>query len=110
MGQGDGEGQAIEKGPLYDEVCACVRDVLGTLKREYAEVLRRAEIEEQPLADIARELRITRNNVSVRLHRARRALLEGLRATCGACFDHGCLDSYCRKPARGARAPPVATG
>ena len=93
---------------LYDEVCACVGDVLGTLRREYADVLRRAEIEEQPLADIARELRITRNNASVRLHRARRALLEGLRATCGACFDHGCLDCYCRKPARGARAPPVA--
>jgi RNA polymerase sigma-70 factor (ECF subfamily) len=94
---------------LYAEVCACVRDVLGTLRREYEEILRRAEIEEQPLADIARELRITRNNASVRSHRARRALLEGLRATCGACFDHGCLDCYCRKPARGARAPPVAT-
>jgi RNA polymerase sigma factor (sigma-70 family) len=95
---------------LHDEVCACVRDVLGTLRREYAEILRRAEIEEQPLVDIARDLCITRNNASVRLHRARRALLEGLRATCGACFDHGCLDCYCRKPARGDRGPPVATG
>ena len=106
----EGGGRARDEA-LYDEVCACVRDVLGTLRREYAEILCRVEIEEQPLADIARALRITRNNASVRLHRARRALLEALRATCGACFDHGCLDCYCRrKPARGARAPPVATG
>jgi len=101
----EAEGRAEDEA-LYDEVCACVRDVLGTLRREYAGILRRAEIDEQPLADIARELRITRNNASVRLHRARRALLEGLRATCGACFDHGCLDCYCRKPARGNRVPP----
>lgn len=93
---------------LDDEVCACVRDVLGTLRGEYAEILRRAEIEEQPLADIARELRITRNNASVRLHRARRALLEGLRTTCAGCFDHGCLDCSCREPALEARAPLVA--
>ena len=94
--------------PLYSEVCACVRDVLGTLRKDYAHVLRQAELEEMPLVEIARELRITRNNASVRLHRARRALLEGLRAMCGACFDHGCLDCFCRKPTQGGRAPPAA--
>lgn len=108
VGRLEADGRGRDEA-LYDEVCVCVGDVLGMLRREYAEMLRRAELEEQPLTAIARDLRITRNNASVRLHRARRALLEGLRATCGACFDHGCLDCYCRKPAGGARAPPVAT-
>jgi RNA polymerase sigma-70 factor (ECF subfamily) len=50
----------------------------------------------------------------VRLLRARRALLERLRATCGACFEHGCLDCFCR-PAQAmesgdARPPPTDAG
>jgi RNA polymerase sigma-70 factor (ECF subfamily) len=78
------------------------------LRKEHADVIRQAELEEVPLVEIARELRITRNNASVRVHRARRALLEGLRAMCGACFDHGCLDCSCRKPTQDGRAPPEA--
>ena len=87
---------------LFREVCACVRDVLAALRPEYAEIIRRVELDEQPLREVARELGLTRTNVSVRLHRARRALLEGLRVTCGACFEHGCLECVCkRSPAAG---------
>lgn len=89
---------------LFREVCACVRDVLAALRPEYAEIIRRVELDEQPLREVARELGLTRTNVSVRLHRARRALLEGLRVTCGACFEHGCLECVCRRSPAAGRA------
>ena len=38
---------------------------------------------------VARELGITRNNLNVRRHRARRQLRERLEAMCTACPDHG---------------------
>jgi len=56
-----------------------------------------------------RELGITVANAYVRLHRARRALLEGLRRVCGACLEHGCLDCTCRK-SRGAGKRGAAGG
>jgi RNA polymerase sigma factor (sigma-70 family) len=89
---------------LFREVCACVRDVLAALRLEYAEIIRRVELDEQPLREVARDLGLTPNNVSVRLHRARRALLDGLRATCGACFEHGCLDCVCKRRSATGRA------
>jgi RNA polymerase sigma-70 factor (ECF subfamily) len=93
---------------LFSEVCACVNDVVATLKPEYAEMLRRVDLEERPLGEVARALGIKVRNASVRLHRARRALLNGLRLTCGACLEHGCLDCYCRRTGKrrdGAAGP-----
>ncbi len=93
------------------EVCTCISRILVTLRPEYAEILRRVELDEQAVGEAARELSISPNNASVRLLRARRALLERLRATCGACFEHGCLDCFCRSArAEGsgnARPPPM---
>jgi RNA polymerase sigma-70 factor (ECF subfamily) len=88
---------------LFREVCGCVWDVLAALRPEYAEIVRRVELDEQPLRQAARELGLTPNNASVRLHRARRALLEGLRLTCGACFEHGCLECFCKRRSATAR-------
>lgn len=85
---------------LFREVCACVLDVLAGLRPQYAEIIRRVELDEQPLREVAR----TPTNVSVRLHRARRALLEGLRVTCGACFEHGCLECSCKRSSAAGRA------
>lgn len=82
---------------VFTEVCACVNDVVAALKPQYAEILRLADLEERPLGEVAERLGITANNASVRLHRARRACLAGLRAMCGACLEHGCLDCFCRK-------------
>jgi len=93
------------------EVCTCISRILVTLRPTYAEILRRVELDEQTVGEAARELSISSNNASVRLLRARRALLERLRATCGACFEHGCLDCFCRSArAEGsdnARPPPM---
>lgn len=96
--------------PLWSQVCTCVTAILTTLRPGYADILRRVAIDGQPLTGVARSLGISANNASVRLFRARRALLERLRATCGACFEHGCLDCFCRiaqaMGSGGARPPP----
>jgi RNA polymerase sigma factor (sigma-70 family) len=99
---------------LWGQVCTCVSRILDTLRPEYTEILGRVELAEQPVVEVARELGISANNASVRLFRARRALLERLRATCGACFEHGCLDCFCRTPqtveSGDARLPPRDNG
>lgn len=99
--------------PLWGQVCTCVTAILTTLRPAYADILRRVEIDEQPLTRVARSLGISANNAAVRLLRARRALLERLRATCGACFEHGCLDCFCRIARAvgcGAARPPPRGG
>jgi len=78
-------------------ICACVRDVIPTLKPEYADILRRADLEEGSLAEAAHHLGLTVNNATVRLHRARAALRERLGEVCGACTEHGCLSCACRR-------------
>ncbi len=69
--------------------CGCIHDLLPALKPEYAEVIRRADLDETPRARIAAELGLTPNNVGVRLHRARRALRTELEQTCQGCRDTG---------------------
>lgn len=76
-------------------VCACVNDLIPTLKAEYAEVLRRVELEGQSVIEAAAALGVTPNNAAVRVHRAREALRKRLVQTCGSCTDHGCLDCTC---------------
>jgi RNA polymerase sigma factor (sigma-70 family) len=81
---------------LEDSVCACMNELIPSLKPEYSEVLRRAELEGQPVNELARELGITPNNAAVRLHRAREALRKRLVQTCGTCSEHGCLQCTCK--------------
>jgi RNA polymerase sigma-70 factor (ECF subfamily) len=76
-------------------VCQCVGELVPTLRAEYAEILRRVDLDEEPLSEVARQLGITPNNASVRLHRARRSLRRQLERSCGTCATHGCLDCRC---------------
>lgn len=80
---------------LQQVVCACMNELLPNLKTEYAEVLRRVDLQEKKLADVATELDITTNNATVRLHRARQALKRELERSCGTCATHGCFDCSC---------------
>lgn len=80
---------------LRGEVCACISRLLPALKPEYAEMVKRVDLEEAPLADVARSLGIKPNNAAVRLHRARAALKRSLERSCGTCATHGCLDCGC---------------
>jgi len=80
---------------LRGAICGCVARLADTLKPEYAEVLRRVEVEGDRVADYAQSAGISASNAGVRIFRARKALLEQVRRSCGSCAEHGCLDCTC---------------
>ena len=82
---------------LEKAICQCVSRVINTLKPEYAEVLKKVELEGSSLKDIASENKAATNAVAVRLHRARQKLKKSLIETCGTCAQHACLDCSCRQ-------------
>ena len=92
------EGFELE---LRDAVCACMNSLLPTLKPEYAEMIRKVDLQDTPLSEVATALSITQNNATVRLHRARQALKLRLERSCGTCASHGCLDCTCGQPGGG---------
>jgi RNA polymerase sigma-70 factor (ECF subfamily) len=80
----------------FDTVaCLCLYKVLPALKPEYAEVLRRVDLAEESREAVATVLGLTAGNLTVRLHRARRALQRVLELTCETCPIHGYLDCGC---------------
>lgn len=81
-------------------VCGCVNELAGTLKPEYADALRRVEVDGVTVKDYAAEAGITSNNAAVRVFRAREALRKQVTRSCGTCADHGCLDCTCKKSAQ----------
>lgn len=83
---------------LAPEICGCFEPLLAALKPEYAEILRRVDLEGVRPLDFAAEAGMTPNNAMVRLHRARQSLREQLQASCRTCADHGCLDCSCGRP------------
>jgi RNA polymerase sigma factor (sigma-70 family) len=72
------------------QICACFERMLPVLKPMHAELLRRVELQDQPVAQAAAALGITPNNASVTLHRARGELRTKLVDFCGDCQ---CLDN-----------------
>jgi RNA polymerase sigma factor (sigma-70 family) len=80
---------------LREEVCACYRLLLPTLKPEYADVLEALDLEGQSTQQVAARLGITLNNLKVRRHRARKQLRQRMEETCRMCATHGCRDCSC---------------
>jgi RNA polymerase sigma factor (sigma-70 family) len=76
-------------------VCRCVGALASTLKPEYAEALKRVELDGIAVKDYAQEAGITGGNAAVRVFRAREALRKQVARSCGTCADHGCLDCTC---------------
>ena len=91
------EGAAGDE-ELMDMVCGCIASLSETLRPEYAEVLRRVDLGGASVRAFAEAAGITANNASVRLFRARQALLRQVQRSCGTCADHGCLDCACGGP------------
>jgi len=88
---------------LHRVVCKCVGELAATLKPEYADTLRRIEIEGASVKDYAAQLGISSSNAGVRVFRAREALRRQVARACGTCAEHGCLDCTCGAPGPGAR-------
>lgn len=80
---------------LDRRVCACVKDLVGTIRPEYADAVRAVDLESSSVREFARRAGVTENSASVRLHRARQSLKKRLIATCGACAEHECRDCDC---------------
>ena len=79
--------------------CRCVLAVLRSLRADQAGLIEVVDIEGVTVAEAALLFGITANNASVRLHRARAALRDGLARRCGKCSLEGCGDCSCREPA-----------
>ena len=89
--------------PTADEeqvLCQCFKRLMPAMPVQYRDLLQRIDLEGQDLADVATELDLTRNNLTVRLHRARKHLREALTQNCRACAKHGCLDCTCGEPSQ----------
>lgn len=70
---------------VEDISSGCLSISIAELKPSYSTVLRRADLEEASLGDLARELGLTTNNTAVRLHRARAVLRRVMHVRCTAC-------------------------
>jgi RNA polymerase sigma-70 factor (ECF subfamily) len=76
-------------------LCECFRELLPSLKPEYAVLIDRLELQPGDPVEVARQMNIRPNNLKVRRHRARQALKQRLEETCRTCAVHGCLDCTC---------------
>lgn len=94
------EAYAIEHSLIMSDedkstVCECFKDLMPSLKPEYAEVLNALDLNEEDPDTVANRLGVTRGNLKVRAHRARQQLKSKLEQTCQMCARHGCLNCTC---------------
>jgi RNA polymerase sigma-70 factor (ECF subfamily) len=90
------EAGVVAAPPAWEtQLCACLGSVVDTLKPQYSALLRRVDLNGEPVQEAAQTLGLTPNHASVTLHRARRDLRAKLQAFCGACADGACLDCHC---------------
>lgn len=89
------ETRAEPEPELKAAVCKCVSRLSATLKPEYADALRRVEVDGVAVKDYASETGISSGNAAVRVFRAREALRKQVTRSCGTCAKHGCLDCTC---------------
>lgn len=75
--------------------CSCAYVLLPTLRPSYAELIRRIDLGGESSTLVAQELAMTRNNLRVRLHRARQMLRARLVDFCGPCCERGCRNCAC---------------
>lgn len=69
--------QELDSPPDLDEervVCACMARLLPTLAPQYANLIQRIDLNEETPDAVAAELGISKNNLNVRIHRARQQL------------------------------------
>lgn len=87
---------------MHAEVCRCVTRLAETLKPEYADALRRIEVDGVSVTSFAEERGISKSNAAVRVFRAREALRRQVALSCGTCAEHGCISCTCGTSEGGA--------
>lgn len=87
---------------LAKAICQCVVSLAATLKPDFAEAIRRIDVDGAAVKDFAAEKGLTANNAGVRVFRARAALREQVARSCGSCATHGCVDCTCGPAPQGA--------
>lgn len=80
--------------------CCCLERLVPTLRPDYATIIRRIDLEEEPRERIAADLGLSLNNVGVRLHRARRALKGKIEERCSLYCDSSIGSCDCASLAR----------
>jgi len=76
-------------------LCQCFRRLLPSVPEQYRELLQQIDLDGTEPAVVAANLGMTKNNLTVRLHRARHHLRKLLSQNCQACSKHGCLNCTC---------------
>ena len=79
-------------------LCQCFKRLLPSIPKQYRELLSAVDLQGEDIGVVATRLGVTRNNLTVRLHRARKHLKDAVTQTCRACSDEGCLDCTCEEP------------
>ncbi|MEM9730704.1 MAG: sigma-70 family RNA polymerase sigma factor [Myxococcota bacterium] len=81
--------------PVADSMCRCSVAQAKRMRPSYAAVINLVDIRGASLAEAARQLGISANNVAVRLHRARKALRQSMLEHCGVTSLRDCADCRC---------------
>jgi RNA polymerase sigma factor (sigma-70 family) len=76
-------------------LCQCFKRLLPLVPEQYRDLLQQIDLDGKEPGEVASKLGLTKNNLTVRLHRARKHLREALSQNCRACSTHGCLDCTC---------------
>jgi RNA polymerase sigma-70 factor (ECF subfamily) len=84
-----------EASPEEVATCGCSLGLLAGLRPAYATMLRRVDMDGEPVGEVARSLELSSNNATVRLHRARKAMRRALLDACGTCAADACVDCSC---------------
>lgn len=88
---------AVEPPPeIREAICGCVTQLAATLKPEYADALQKVDIDGMSMQQYSKAAAISPNNAAVRAFRAREALRKQVRASCGTCAEHGCVECTCQ--------------
>lgn len=77
--------------------------ILPTLPAHYSRIIWQVNLLGQSRRKVAKTLRISENNLGVRIHRARSALRSALQRFCATCPTHGLLKCACEEEMRSTR-------
>lgn len=80
---------------ISSESCACVLSVLNRIQPQYSQLLQAICIDGYSIQNAAEKLGVHKNNLSVRLHRAKKSAAAQLNHLCGTTSIAECLTCDC---------------